>query len=132
MTEAWGRGFDKIRAGCEEYGAELPSYEISDKGVLVFCKACPVYRNLLENDTEPSVGGEGNSEGKRKGKRREESAGKILNLLSKEATMTREGIAAAIGLPVSRVEKVIRQLRNEGKLVREGSSHNGRLNAIRR
>lgn len=47
MIEAWGRGFDKIRAGCEEYGGPLPEYNITENGIMVFCKPCDYYMELL-------------------------------------------------------------------------------------
>ena len=46
LIEAWGRGFDKITAGCEEYGGARPTYEIGESGVMVLCKACPAYLEL--------------------------------------------------------------------------------------
>lgn len=47
MIEAWGRGFDKIREACEFYGGPLPEYEISKSGIMVLCKACDSYLQLL-------------------------------------------------------------------------------------
>lgn len=146
LIEAWGRGFDKIKAGCKEYGGELPDYEISESGVMVLCKACPAYLNLLKNTVKTATGGEGKSEGKSEGKGEGKGEGKsvaesngemrscekVLAMLFAEPTLTREVIAGKIGLSLSRVEKVIRQLRSEGKLVREGSSRNGRWKVIRR
>ena len=32
LIEAWGRGFDKITAGCKEYGGPRPSYKIGESG----------------------------------------------------------------------------------------------------
>ncbi|MBQ6996235.1 MAG: putative DNA binding domain-containing protein [Lachnospiraceae bacterium] len=47
MIEAWGRGFDKIREGCKKYEGPLPEYDILENGVMVLCKACKRYLNLL-------------------------------------------------------------------------------------
>lgn len=47
LIEAWGRGFDKIREACESYGGPLPEYEISQNGIMVLCKACNSYLQLL-------------------------------------------------------------------------------------
>ncbi len=49
MIEAWGRGFDKIRNGCEEYEGPLPKYDLSG-GVMVLCNACPLYLQLLRKN----------------------------------------------------------------------------------
>ena len=124
LIEAWGRGFDKIRAGCEEYGGELPAYEISENGIMVLCKACPSYLEMLENEVDKVHGSEGKSE------RRLKSNSRILGILEDNPNMTREEIAAELNLSVSRIEKVIRQLRNEGKLIREGSARNGRWKVL--
>ena len=50
MIEAWGRGFDKIKEACECYGGPLPEYQIMSSGVMVLCKACNKYLELLQND----------------------------------------------------------------------------------
>ena len=50
FIEAWGRGFDKIRDACREYDEPLPEYDISEIGVMVLCRACPKYLELLNQD----------------------------------------------------------------------------------
>ena len=140
MIEAWGRGFDKIKAGCKEYGGELPDYEISESGVMVLCKACPAYLNLLKNAVKTTAGGEGKSKGKSKGmskgkgkgKSRDISAEKIIRLLVNDPSLRQKEVAGKMGLSLPGVEKIMRRLRSEGKLVREGSSRNGRWKVIRR
>lgn len=52
MIEAWGRGFDKIKRGCDTLNSELPEYKISERGVMVKCKPCPKYMELLNMDTQ--------------------------------------------------------------------------------
>lgn len=47
MIEAWGRGFEKIREACEIYDAPLPEYEINKSGIMVLCRACDKYLELL-------------------------------------------------------------------------------------
>ena len=47
MIAAWGRGFDKIREACAKYDAPLPEYDISALGIMVLCKACDKYLELL-------------------------------------------------------------------------------------
>ena len=133
LIEAWGRGFDKIKAGCEEYGGELPGYELSANGVMVMCKACPAYMELLKNGAETAGGSAGKSKakskGKSKGKSKAKSKGnnedKIVALLVSNPSLRQGEIADKVGLSIPGVEKIMRRLRNEGKLVREGSSRNG-------
>lgn len=55
FIEAWGRGFDKIKEACEEYDEPLPEYDISGMGVMVLCKACPKYMELLNKNNKDSV-----------------------------------------------------------------------------
>ncbi|MCM1161662.1 MAG: hypothetical protein NC412_10595 [Roseburia sp.] len=47
MIEAWGRGFDKIKEACAKYDGSLPEYEINEGGIMVLCKACNKYMELL-------------------------------------------------------------------------------------
>ena len=53
MIEAWGRGFDKIREACAKYDAPLPEYNISASGIMVLCKACDKYLELLHGELHP-------------------------------------------------------------------------------
>ena len=123
-----------------EYGGELPDYEISESGVMVLCKACPAYLNLLNNAVKTATGGEGKSKGKSKGmskgngkgKSRDISAEKIIRLLANNPSLRQKEVAGKMGLSLPGVEKIMRRLRSEGKLVREGSSRNGRWKVIRR
>lgn len=50
MIEAWGRGFEKIKEACGLYNGSLPEYEINESGIMVLCKACDRYLELLRND----------------------------------------------------------------------------------
>ena len=50
MIEAWGRGFEKIKEACGLYDGALPEYEINEAGIMVLCKACGKYLELLRND----------------------------------------------------------------------------------
>ena len=53
------------------------------------------------------------------------SVGKILELLKKYPDMTREGLAAEVGLSVRGVEKNLAQLKAEGKIRRVGGHKGG-------
>ena len=50
MIEAWGRGFDKIREACAKYNAPLPEYNMSTSGIMVLCKACDKYLDILRDN----------------------------------------------------------------------------------
>ena len=47
MIEAWGRGFDKIKAACDAlYHTPVPDYDITADGIMVHCKANQRYQEL--------------------------------------------------------------------------------------
>ncbi len=50
MIEAWGTGFDKIREACVKYDVPLPEYNISASGIMILCKACDKYLELLHGE----------------------------------------------------------------------------------
>ena len=50
MIEAWGRGFEKIKEACVLYDGTLPEYEINESGIMVLCKDCDRFLELLRND----------------------------------------------------------------------------------
>ena len=52
MIEACGRGFDKIKEVCEKYDGPLQEYDISEYGIMVLCKACDKYLDLLHCNSE--------------------------------------------------------------------------------
>ncbi|CCY53167.1 predicted transcriptional regulator containing an HTH domain and an uncharacterized domain shared with the mammalian protein Schlafen [Coprococcus sp. CAG:782] len=55
MIEAWGRSFEKIREACVLYHGHLPEYEINEVGIMVLCKACDRYLELIrDNDQYPN------------------------------------------------------------------------------
>lgn len=55
MIEAWGRGFEKIKEACRLYDGPLPEYEINESGIMVLCKACDRYLELLRDDVQHLV-----------------------------------------------------------------------------
>lgn len=57
--------------------------------------------------------------------KKERSTDKIIHLLKDNPEMTRVDLAEACGLTVSRIEKIISQLKKEGILERVGSRKEG-------
>lgn len=55
FIESWGRGFEKIRKECEEYGSPLPEIEIKNSGVMVKCVPSKIYMNLLNKMKDKNV-----------------------------------------------------------------------------
>ena len=50
----------------------------------------------------------------------------ILNQLEENSTMTQTGLMEVLGLTRKQIQKAIKELQEEGLLVREGSNRNGR------
>ena len=59
LIEAWGRGFDKIKEACAKYDGRLPEYNISASGIMVLCKACDKYLELLNDEENLHLGQSG-------------------------------------------------------------------------
>ena len=55
FIESWGRGFEKIKKECEEYGSPLPKVEIKSSGVMVKCVPSKVYMELLNKMKDKNV-----------------------------------------------------------------------------
>ena len=55
MIEAWGRGFDKIKEACAKDEGRLPEYNISPSGIMVLCRACDKYMELLFGKADNSI-----------------------------------------------------------------------------
>ena len=51
-----GRGFDKIKEACAKYDGRLPQYNISASGIMVLCKACDKYLELLNAEEDLYLG----------------------------------------------------------------------------
>lgn len=56
MIEAWGRGFEKIKEACVKYDGRLPEYNIGASGIMVLCKACDKYLELLNDKGDLHLG----------------------------------------------------------------------------
>ena len=59
------------------------------------------------------------------------SVGKILELLSEFPEITREGLAAEVGLSVRGVEKHLAQLKSAGRIRRIGGRKGGRWEVVK-
>ena len=55
MIEAWVRDFDKIKDACAKYDGRLPEYNIGASGIMVLCKACDKYLELLKGNENNSI-----------------------------------------------------------------------------
>ncbi len=55
MIEARGKGFEKIKEACAKYDGPLPKYDIQKSGIIVLCKACDRYLQLLSGEENEDV-----------------------------------------------------------------------------
>ena len=127
LIEAWGRGFDKIRKGCEEYGGELPGYEISENGIMVLCKACPAYLNLLKSGAGTTNGSKGKDEMNREDNAdsREDNADNktlVINAIARNSRLTVRQLATELPISKATVERTLKALQKVGKLRRVGGT----------
>ena len=140
QIEAWGRGFDKIKDACNLYNGPLPEYEINESGVMVLCKACPKYLELLTqqenqadsilnvpvkvpvkvgvsipksipNDIPKSIPNK--------------TQKNIIEMMSENPRITQQEIAEKLNLSIIAIKKSIKVLTENQLIERTGSARNG-------
>ena len=130
LIEAWGRGFDKITAGCKDYNGPLPSYDIGASGVMVLCKACPAYLSLLKNGVEASASSITSGDKKSSMKSSMKSDERLLILLKESSTASLPRMAEGIGLSVAGVRKALEKLKAAGRIRRIGPDKGGHWEVV--
>ena len=108
LTEAWGRGIEKIVNSNVNAGKPKPEFETLGKGLrITFYTDADVGKNVGINvginDTQM----------------------RILELMAENPSITADEIATVIGITKRRVESNISQLRTKGRVEREGSRKSG-------
>ncbi len=120
LIESWGNGLRSICKAAKEY--ELPTPEFVEKAELFRVN---LYRKPLpENDGESSVKF-GESSVKFGENELSETLNKILMFIKNDNHISAAGIAKEIGLSTRAVEKGIKELRENGVLIRHGSARGG-------
>lgn len=122
FIESWGRGFEKIRKECEEYGSPLPEVEIKNSGVMVKCVPSKVYMELLD---------------KMKGKNDpvndlvndpvnlDEIERKILEIIKDNASITRKELSRLLDLSEATIKRKLSNLKQHNVIERVGSDKKG-------
>lgn len=122
FIESWGRGFEKIRKECEEYGSPLPEVEIKNSGVMVKCVPSKVYMELLD---------------KMKGKNDpvndlvndpvnlDEIERKILEIIKDNASITRKELSKLLDLSEATIKRKLSNLKQHNIIERVGSDKKG-------
>ncbi len=113
MIEAWGRGFDKIKAACDAlYQTPMPEYDISDDGVMVHCRANAEYERLIN---EPSFRIDETILRQFRDDERT-SVLKIMEMASRSETITSSEIRIALSKPKASVARLLAKMCGVGLL----------------
>ena len=115
MIEAWGRGFEKIREACALYDGPLPEYEINEAGIMVLCKACDRYLELIpaKKKVDSIISDERIMSGKMSELRKEPIA-KIVNYLKDNEEITTAKGVEITGKSEAQVRRYLKVLCNLG------------------
>ena len=126
LIEAWGRGFDKITAGCKEYGGPRPRYRIGESGVLVLCKACPAYLELknagieqLPHTTQTTTQSTTQT-----------TAQKILAIIKANPNVSRSALSREIGLSPDGIKWHLQKLKEGNAIRRVGPKYGGHWEVV--
>ena len=126
LIEAWGRGFDKITAGCKEYGGPRPSYRIGESGVMVLRKACPAYLELknagieqLPHTTQTTTQSTTQT-----------TAQKILAIIKANPNVSRSALSREIGLSPDGIKWHLQKLKECNAIRRVGPKYGGHWEVI--
>lgn len=120
LTEGRNTGFKKILNALEANGSPKPEFETDDDHSY-FISRLFVHEGFLREETKRSQ--KGAEKEPKKGVERKRD---ILNQLEENSTMTQTGLMEVLGLTRKQIQKAIKELQEEGLLVREGSNRNGR------
>ena len=120
LTEGRNTGFKKILNALEANGSPKPEFETDDNHSY-FISRLFVHEGFLKEETKRSQ--KGAEKEPKKGAERKRD---ILNQLEENSTMTKTGLMEVLGLTRKQIQKAIKELQEEGLLVREGSNRNGR------
>lgn len=126
LIEAWGRGFDKITAGCKEYGGPRPSYKISESGVMVLCKACPAYLKLKDSGVEQSP----HTTQTTTQSTTQTTAQRILAIIKANPSVSRVALSREIGLSSDGIKWHLQKLKEGNAIRRVGPKYGGHWEAV--
>ena len=120
LTEGRNTGFKKILDALEENGSPKPEFETDDDHSY-FISRLFVHEIFLKK--EPKRSRKGAEKELKKGAERSNA---ILNLLNENPTMTQTMLMDRLKLSRKQVQRVIKEVREQGLLEREGSNRNGK------
>ena len=119
LTEGRNTGFTKILNALEANGSPKPEFE-TDEAHSYFISRLFIHEEFLkEIKKEPKKGAE------KEPKKGAERKDKILRLLAENPNMTQVQLMEELNLTRKQVQREIKMLQEEGRLVREGSNRKG-------
>jgi len=121
FIEAWGRGIEKIQKAFSEEGLEMPNFEASPYGFEVNIKR-ENYLKINGSNGQKDVQSNVQKDVQSKLSDRQRL---ILDLISKDMSITLEKMSKATSVSVKTLYRDIAKLKEMGILVREGDNFNG-------
>jgi ATP-dependent DNA helicase RecG len=104
QIEAWGRGVEKITNACKSWGKPEPFYEAQSNSIMIgFDTDVDLIGNFVENETQR----------------------KIIEMMITNPKVSRDFIAAQIGITTRSVQKSINALKEVGVVERVGAAKGG-------
>ena len=122
--EHWGRGIQKIINACHELGAEPPEYELLGNSLRVHFKA--LKSALVDQARAPNRQEGGLDVGLDVG-----LGEKLIALIRENPKLTMSEIAAATNVATRTVEREMKKLRENGRILRVGGKRFGHWEIIR-
>jgi ATP-dependent DNA helicase RecG len=115
MTEAWGRGIEKIVRNSLESGKPEPSFETIGNGLRVIFATEQIY-----TDTDDSI-----NVGINVGIKLTNNQTQIMELITENPTITTTELSKKVGITKRRIESNISKLKELGLIEHSGSRKNG-------
>lgn len=115
LTEGRNTGFKKILNALETNGSPKPEFETDDDHSY-FISRLFVHGGFLKEEPEGS---------RKRAEKRTERKQTILKILRENSTMTQTRLMEEMSLTRKQVQKDMKELQEEGVLVREGTNRNG-------
>ena len=118
MIEAWGRGFDKIKAACNAlYHTPVPEYDITADGIMVYCRANELYLQLT---TEDRLGIDESILSRFRDDERN-TVIRIMKAVTDAGSINNAETRVLTGKSKPTITRLLAKMRNYGLLISEGS-----------
>ena len=124
LTEGRNTGFKKILNALEANGSPRPEFETDDDHSY-FISRLFIHEAFLKKEMKRSQKGAEKRSRKKEPKKGAERKRDILNWLEKNPAMTQTKLMEELGFTRKQIQKTIKELQEEGLLIREGSNRKG-------